>query len=352
MAGTDGHGEQAIVDGDAVLRGRPMDWVVEPLRWLGADIAYLGEPGRLPVLVRAGITHSATIDLAVGSAQARSTVLTACVTAGIPVRIRRPVRSRDHSERLFGAMGARLVEDDEAVEYLGGPITALPVIEIPGDPSLAAYPAAAELLTPSPEGLRIRGVCLNLTRIGFFEVLRRAGARISYQDSHLQAGEPVGTVIVEGGLAGVRPLRVSDSFTLHSLIDEVPLLAAIASRIPGESVVECAQELSFKETDRLVTTTRMLRAFGAVLRYTDSSLHVRGAASLRSGITDSFGDHRLSMAAATLATALPGATTVLAGTCHDTSYPQFSTAMRALGYTIAQSGVPGPELPKLSRSAN
>lgn len=329
-----GRGIRGVVDGDRILRTRPMDWVVDPLRALGAGIGYLGEPGCLPVEVRSPVTRGGRVALTVGSAQARSAVLTACASAGIAVRIERSVRSRDHSERLLMAMGADVAQDGSAVTYGGAPIRPLPVIDVPGDPSLAAYPAAAELLAPTPSGLRIRDVCLNPTRVGFFEVLRDAGARIAYENERQHHGEPVGDIVVLGGLDAVRPAVVDDPFTLHSLIDEVPLLAAVATRIAGVTVIGCAKELAFKETNRLETTTSMLRAFGATITQTPSGLRIDGGAPLRPGRAPSFGDHRLGMAAATLAATLPGTTVVDSGMCHTTSFPGFADVMNAVGLNM------------------
>lgn len=330
-----GRGISAVVDGDSVLRQRPMDWVVEPLRTLGARIDYLGRPGCLPVAVREPVTRSAHVDLTVGSAQARSAVLTACVTAGLPVRIGRSVRSRDHTERMIMAMGADLTVDDASVRYDGAPIHSLTAIDVPGDPSLAAYPAALELLVPTRSGLRIRDVCLNPTRTGFFAVLRRAGAHIEYTDRRESAGEPVGTIAVLGGLDRVSGgLDVADHFTLHSLIDEVPLLAAVASRIDGVTVIGCAEELRFKETDRLTTTAAMLRGFGVRITETSSGLRVDGGGETHACGADSFGDHRLGMTAATLAATLAGRTVIDGGTCHRTSFPEFVDVMNTLGTRI------------------
>jgi 3-phosphoshikimate 1-carboxyvinyltransferase len=329
-----GRGINAAVDGDSVLRRRPMDWVVAPLRALGARIDYLGRPGFLPLVVREPVTRSARVTLTVGSAQARSAVLIASATAGLPVHIGRAVRSRDHTERMLTAMGADLVADEDSVSYGGAPLRPLAAIDVPGDPSLAAYPAALELLSPSPSGVRIQNVCLNPTRTGFFDVLRRAGARISYTDLRESAGERVGTVVVRGGLSGVRPPVVSDRFTLHSLIDEVPLLAAVASRIDGVTLIGCAEELSFKETNRLTSTTIMLRRFGIPITETSSSLRVVGGGPVRGGATTSFGDHRLAMTAATFAATLACRTLVESGTCHRTSFPGFVTVMTTLGLNI------------------
>lgn len=329
-----GRGIRAVVDGDSVLRRRPMDWVVEPLRALGARIEYLGQPGCLPLEVQGPVTRAGQVTLTVGSAQARSAVLIASVTAGLGVHIGHCVRSRDHTERMLTAMGADLSADGDSVRYGGAPVRPLTAIDVPGDPSLAAYPAALELLAPSPSGIRIAGVCLNPTRTGFFDVLRRAGARISYADVREQVGEPAGTVVVHGGLAGVRPAEVPDEFTLHSMIDEVPLLAAVAARLDGVTVIGSAAELRFKETDRLSTTTAMLRGFGVQIAQEPSGLRVTGGHPVHGGTVPSFGDHRLGMSAATLAATLPGATRIESGTCYRTSFPEFADVMNSLGLDI------------------
>ncbi|MGA5702110.1 3-phosphoshikimate 1-carboxyvinyltransferase [Peterkaempfera bronchialis] len=332
-----GSGTTAIVDGDDVLRHRPMDWLVEPLVELGARLSYLGAPGRLPVLVGGPVHRPGTVELCVGSAQARSGVLLAAVAAGLPVTVRHSVRSRDHTERMLAAFGAGLTADDGQVAYDGGPYTVPPVIEVPADPSLAAYPVAARLLYGTGGELRVPYVCLNPTRLGFFEVLRAAGADIDYQDrGTTSAGEPVGTIVVDGGLDSVRAVRVDDPALLHALIDEVPLLAAVAATLPGDSWIGCAEELRFKETDRLATTAGMVRAFGATVGTVGDGLAVHGGTVLRAGRVPAFEDHRIAMAAATLAMSLPGRTTVSGGACHRTSFPDFAEVQRAVGARVCE----------------
>ncbi|WP_254885468.1 3-phosphoshikimate 1-carboxyvinyltransferase [Streptomyces sp. NA02950] len=334
LAGT---GRSAVVDGDETLRHRPMDWLVTPLVQLGADIRYLAEPGRLPALVRTPVRRPGAVDLAVGSAQARSGVLLAAVAARLAVEIRHPVRSRDHTERMLSAFGARLTEGPGAVGYDGGAYTVPPVVDIPADPSLAAYPVAAQLLGHGGGELRVPDVCLNPTRLGFFEVLRRAGADLGYEDTRPgSSGETVGTIVARGGLDGVTAVRVDDPATLHTLIDEVPLLALVAARLPGTSWIGCAEELRFKETDRLTTTARMASAFGARVEVADDGLRVTGGAPLAAGEVPGFEDHRIAMAAATLAMSLPGRTTVLGGGCHRTSFPDFAEVQRAVGADITE----------------
>ncbi|WP_225891355.1 3-phosphoshikimate 1-carboxyvinyltransferase [Streptomyces dioscori] len=337
LAGT---GRAAVVDGDDVLRHRPMDWIVAPLNELGSDIRYLGDPGRLPVLVSGRVHRSRRVELAVGSAQARSAVLLGAVAAGVPVELRHPVRSRDHTERMLAAFGARLTEGPGAVGYDGGACSVPPVIDVPGDPSLAAYPVAAHLLRGGGGELRIPDVCLNPTRTGFFDVLRRAGAAVDYQDLRTTAGgEPVGTVVARAGLDGVRAVTADDPGTLHALIDEVPLIAVVAARLPGTSRIGCAGELRFKETDRLETTARMAAAFGARVAVEPDGLTVHGSGAggtdgLSAGTVPGFEDHRVAMAAATLATALLGRTTITGGACHTTSFPGFTAVLRAVGAAI------------------
>ncbi|KPI10570.1 3-phosphoshikimate 1-carboxyvinyltransferase [Actinobacteria bacterium OK074] len=330
-----GAGTPAVVDGDEVLRHRPMDWLVEPLVQLGAEIDYLGEPGRLPVLVRRPVDRPGSVELKVGSAQARSGVLMAAVAAHLPVELHHRVRSRDHSERMLAAFGAKLIEAPDRTVYDGGDYTVPGLLDIPADPSLAAYPVAAHLLHDDNGELHIPDVCLNPTRLGFFDVLRRAGADITYADHYVTAGgEPSGTIVVRGGLADVGAIRVDEPAVLHSLIDEVPLLAAVATRLPGVSWIGCAEELRFKETDRLATTQRMLAAFGAQVEARDDGLLVTGGIPLASCTAPSFEDHRIAMAAATLATCLPGRTTVSGGACHRTSFPDFVDVQRAVGVRV------------------
>lgn len=327
-----GLGIPAVVTGDATLRRRPMDWLVDPLRELGAEIDDLGEPGRLPVATRGGaLQPGRSVRLRVGSAQARSGVLLAAVHAGEPVTVHHPVRSRDHTERLLAHAGARFAAGDHQISYLGGGLRSLPCLEIPGDPSLAAYPVAACLLAGPAARVEIEDVCLNPTRTGFFDVLARAGAAIRYEAVAERYGEPVGRIVAEGGLGGVRPFEVADAFTLHALIDEVPLLCAVAARIRGRSILRGAGELAFKETDRLRTTRDMLRAFGAGVEVEGDALAVDGGGPLQGGQAPSFGDHRIAMAAATLASSLQGTTRVEGGACAATSFPGFTDLMNRIG---------------------
>jgi 5-enolpyruvylshikimate-3-phosphate synthase len=231
LAGT---GITAVVDGDAVLRHRPMDWLVDPLNELGAEIAYLAEPGRLPVVIRGQVSRPGAVDLTVGSAQARTAALLAVVGAGVAAEIRHPVRSRDHTERMLSAFGVRLTESAGTVRHEGGSCAVPEIIEVPGDPSLAAHPVAARLLWAAPGELTVPGVCLNPTRLGFFETLRRAGVDIGYRNARTNTcGEPVGGIVVRGGLGGAAepqpPQRVAEALRMTTPSRSPDLAARVAS---------------------------------------------------------------------------------------------------------------------------
>jgi 3-phosphoshikimate 1-carboxyvinyltransferase len=329
-----GLGIPAVIDGDASLRARPMDWVVTPLRQLGANLKYLGIPGRVPVLIENGRLRPGQVRLEVVSAQASSAILFGAFAAGQEVEISLVAPSRDHTTRLLRHLGVKVEETRESIKIVDVNYPPLPEYQVPGDPSAAAFLAGACVCQGGPAKLTVEQVCLNPTRLGFFELLGECGVAIDYADIAERYGEPVGNLRVGGFPPGVRPFHVDQVGRTHAMIDEIPLAAALATLIPGTSSISQAGELAFKETDRLQSTRNMLRAFGAEVEATPDSLQVRGGLPLKAGVVPSFGDHRLAMAAAALACALPGRTRILGGECYQTSFPEFSEKMRYLGFGV------------------
>jgi 3-phosphoshikimate 1-carboxyvinyltransferase len=327
-------GIDAVVDGNAVLRAQPMSWIVEPLRALGADLAYGARPGHLPVRNRPAVLRGGTVGVAVASAQARSVLLLAACAAGISVQIRYPVRSRDHTERLLRHLGVALELAGDVLSIRGAGVPHLGELAIPGDPSALAYPAAAHVLSGSREILAFHGVCLNPTRTGFLELLAQMGVPIAYEGVTERFGEPVGTVLVGPCPAALHPFAIREPFLFHALIDEVPVAFAVASRAHGTSTLEGAGELAFKETDRLESTRAMLAAFGADVEVAGHALRIAGGRPLRCGTVPAFGDHRIAMAAAALATSLRGVTRITEGACYQSSFPSFLECMRAGGWDV------------------
>ena len=338
-----GSGIGAIFDGDYTLRRRPMQWVVDPLRELGAGIEYLDEPGHLPLRLAPSRLHSGEVEMTVGSAQARSAILLAAAASGQRVKIRHPVHSRDHTERLLSYLGAALEIHENLIEIHGSRIRSVPELSIPSDPSAVAYPLAAHLLSETNGSLSFRGICLNATRTGFIALARSMGAVIDFEHVSEVCGEPVGIVTIGPGPPRLHPFVVDDDAVLHSLIDEVPLACALATRANGRSRVMGAGELVWKETNRLETTCRMLTAFGANVSVEKNGIWVEGGWMLRSGTIPSFGDHRVAMTAASLATALGGISTVEQGGCYANSTPGFVEMMRAGGWSMEERGTRGFE---------
>ena len=328
-----GLGVAAIIDGDETLRPRPIDWVVEPLRALGAELEYLRAEGQLPVRIGRGRLCEGTAYLTVGSAQARSAVLLAAWAAGVAVDVRQAIHSRDHTQRLLRSLGCGLEVRADGVVLTPVACPAFPLYRVPLDPSAVAYPVAAHLLRGAAEPLRIDGVCLNPTRTGFFETLRECGIEVSYGAMTDRFGEPVGSLTVSGTWQA-EFLEVGNQDRFHAMIDEIPLAAAVATRLPGVSRFGGAGELIFKESNRIESTAAMLRAFGAAVRTAADAFTVHGGTELTAARVPSYNDHRIAMTAAALGVSLAGRTVVEQGGCTETSFPHFAETMRGYGFDV------------------
>lgn len=330
-----GLGVEAVVDGDATLRSRPIDWIVDPLRELGADLEYAEGEVRLPVRIRRAALRDGEVSLKVGSAQAHSAVALAAFGAGISAVIHQPVLSRDHTLRLMAHLGASVEASDRVIRVRPGPRKPYPHHRIPADPSAAAYLAAAHLFARRESTLRLSGLCLNPTRLGFFDTLSECGFGVGYEDRDDAFGEPIGTVAIHPS-RGLRPIRMDQPFRFHAMIDEIPLAAAVAATLPGDSRFGRMRELEFKETNRLHTTRDMLAAFGGRIIADEEGLAVLGGAPLIAATVPSFGDHRIAMTAAALGCGLPGSTRVREGACAGTSFPGYAGTLRTLGHDVRE----------------
>lgn len=327
-----GAGVGATLDGDASLRRRPMDRVVYPLQAMGARLDYLDEEDRLPVRVEPRATGSLR-DLRhrprVASAQVKSCLLLAGLAAGVRVEVVEPGRSRDHTERLLEAMGAPArhgpSEDGPraVVEAREGDLDLGPVsCRVPGDASSAAFLLAAALL--AGRELRIPHVGLNETRTGFLEVLRGMGADLEVEEAGSEAGEPVGALTV-------RPSEL-EAFELGPelvprTLDEIPVLAVLAARASGTSVIRGAAELRVKESDRLARVASALDGLGVACREREDGLEVEGTPDPLDGTVQTAGDHRLAMAFGALGADPSARVEVDDPGCVEVSFPGFWDAL-------------------------
>ena len=321
-----GHRFAATLTGDASLRRRPMRRVTGPLGRMGARFTERAGDG-LPLTVRGGELQPLRYEMPVSSAQIKSSLLLAGMVGGVEVALREPHgRSRDHTERMLRAFGYAVDEQDGWLRLQPGGAIVPFDLQVPGDPSSAAFLVGAAVLAEAGE-LAITGVGLNPTRTGFLEVLRRMGARVEVEELETRVGEPVGDLIVRP--AALRAASVTAA-EVPALIDEIPILAVLASRAEGTTVFHEVGELRVKESDRLGLIAENLRAVGGRAEVVGDDLHVTGAPSPPHGAVRTAGDHRLAMAFKVLGT-LPGARIRIDDlACAEVSFPDFPGTLRRL----------------------
>ena len=287
-----GHDVAATLDGDASLRRRPMERVAEPLRAMGAEVVTT-DGGTAPVRVT-GHRELRAVDWTtpVASAQVKSAILLAALSAAGPISVSEPHPTRDHTERLLRMCGLDVSIDGSRVSVAPGPLSPFG-FHVPGDISSAAFFLALAAARP---GWRVRctGVGLNPGRTGILDVLRTMGAAVDVDAGDAAGGvEPQGDVEVRGG--ALRGVTVAGALTVRC-IDEIPVICVLATQAEGTTEIRDAQELRTKESDRLAGIAAGLRAVGARCEITDDGMAISGPVRLRAAALDSLGDHRLAMA--------------------------------------------------------
>ncbi len=315
--------------GDPSLSRRPMRRVTEPLSAMGADFS-TAEGGTLPIRMRGRNLRALRYEMPVASAQVKSAVLLAGLRAEGRTVVIEPAPSRDHTERMlpgFGVGVGRRVADHEC--WVDGPASlSCTDVAVPGDPSSAAFLVAAASIVAGSD-VSVRDVALNPTRTGFLRVLERMGAAVESPASRASAAEPIGTVRVRyvGGLRGttVTPAEVP------SLVDEVPVLAVVATQCTGVTRFAGVGELKVKESDRLEAVCAGLAALGATARCGEDWLEVEGPVTLRGCSLDSLGDHRLAMSWAVAGLVASGPVHIERWEAVAVSYPGFAGDLASLG---------------------
>ena len=317
----------SVLTGDSSIARRPMARVVEPLRRMGAHIDGR-DGGRLaPLAIRGGGLQGMRHELAVASAQVKTALLLAGLQADGVTEVTEPALSRDHTERLLPAMGAPLeVFDGGArVEPIGaGGLTPIE-LAVPGDPSAAAFFVVAACITPGSD-LVIEDVCLNPTRIGFVDVLRRMGADVEVVVKETRGGEPVGDIRAVAGLLQGTTMAGDE---IPRIIDEIPALAVAAAFAAGVTEVTDAAELRVKESDRIGTIEQELSQLGIAVEARADGLVITGGTP-HGGLFKSHGDHRIAMSAAIAANACDGPSTVRGWRAVASSYPRFAADLASV----------------------
>jgi 3-phosphoshikimate 1-carboxyvinyltransferase len=325
--------------GDESLSKRPMQRVIEPLVQMRAQVVAQGEGGTPPLVVgpAAGPLRAIDYALPMASAQVKTAVLLAGLYGDGATSVTEPGPTRDHSERMLAYLGAPLTTADRTTTIdtrgwdrrLAGTD-----FEVPADPSSAAFLVAAALVAGGE--VRLPNVCVNPTRTGFLDAIAAMGGHVERERERTAGPEPVADLVVRGaGPAPLRATEIAGDLAVRS-IDELPILAVLAARAHGTTVVRDATELRVKESDRIATTCAMLSAFGVACEARPDGFTVEGRPDhpLRAATVHADGDHRIAMAAAIAALAAGGQCTIEDAANVATSYPGFADALRQLGALV------------------
>lgn len=322
-------GTPCVLDGSAGLRKRPMDRITEPLMLMNVPIT--ATMGCAPLhLARRDPNHPLCeihYKLPVASAQVKSCVLLAALSANGCSVIREPGPSRDHTERMLSAMGADIRSTPGAVEICPLMHELRPLkISLAGDISSAAFLLVAAAIVPG-SSICIREVGLNPTRTGILNALRMMGAKITVDNARMVAGEPVGDIYLVSD--ALKAISVSGDLVVR-MIDEFPAFAIAACFAEGVTVVRDARELRYKETDRIAVLCGELNKLGVQLEMYDDGFAIHGK-TLRGGVGDGAGDHRIAMSLAIAGLASPEPVVVQHAEILNESFPDFVTHIHTLG---------------------
>ncbi|MEC9368771.1 MAG: 3-phosphoshikimate 1-carboxyvinyltransferase [Pseudomonadota bacterium] len=324
--------------GDASLSRRPMDRVLEPLKQMGLEVLEGGQT--LPLTLRGSSDLVPIVYRSpVASAQVKSAVLLAGLHAPGRTTVIEREATRDHTERMLRHFGATVeVRPDDgghAITVNGEAELTGRDLQVPGDPSSAAFAVAAALIAPGSQ-VTVENVLVNPTRAGFYETLREMGAGVAFANCRERNGEPVADITVKAGrLTGV----TVPAARAPSMIDEYPVLAVLAAFAKGETRMEGLGELRVKESDRLAATAAGLAACGVAARIEDDSLIVTGSKVKGGGPVVTHMDHRIAMAFLVLGLGAESAVTIDDGDMIATSFPDFAALMNKLGARIAPARV-------------
>jgi 3-phosphoshikimate 1-carboxyvinyltransferase len=304
--------------GDSSLSSRPMERIAEPLRRMGAIVET--SEGHAPLVIQGAPLRAIDYELPVASAQVKSAILLAGVQATGATTVVEPVATRDHTERMLEHAGARVTRRPSSVTVEGAQSLRLPDVEVPGDISSAAPFLVAAAIVPG-SAVTVHGVGLNPRRAGLLGVLERMGVRIAIYNRRSIGGEPAGDVEVRASdLVGTTVTAAE----VPSLIDELPIFAVAACHARGETVVQGAEELRAKESNRIEAVVEDLRRVGGHIRATHDGFRIRGVpARLRGGVVDSRGDHRLAMLGAVVGVASREGVQLRGAEAAATSFPGF-----------------------------
>lgn len=282
---------ESRLEGDESIAKRPMTRVTVPLAEMGAKITGRNNGEFTPLTVNGQKLTGITYELPVASAQVKSAILLAGLQAEGVTTVIEPVKTRDHTERMIRQFGGSVEQQGDKVIVSGGQELTGTNIEVPGDISSAAFFLAAGAITPGSDIL-LKNVGLNPTRTGIIDVLREMGADLTIENYDQSSAEPAGDIRIK--YSQLRGTTVAGEL-IPRLIDEIPVIALLASQAEGQTIIKDAAELKVKETNRIDTVVNQLTQLGAKIEATEDGMIIEGKTDLKGGTVSTYGDHRIGM---------------------------------------------------------
>ncbi|MDM5247357.1 3-phosphoshikimate 1-carboxyvinyltransferase [Lysinibacillus sp. G4S2] len=316
LAGSNGH---SVMTGDASIGKRPMRRVIDPLRQMGAHITGRADGQYTPLAIQGTTLRAIDYHMPVASAQVKSAILLAGLRAEGTTIVRETEVSRDHTERMLRQFGAKVDEVDGVISIKGGQTLTGTHVSVPGDISSAAFFLVAGAICEASE-IMLKNVGINPTRDGIIEVLQKMGASMTLIPDEDSQSEPTATITIEtSALKGT----TIEGDIIPRLIDEIPILALLATQANGKTIIKDAEELKVKETDRITAVVDELKKLGANIEATEDGMIIEGPTPLRGASLKTYGDHRIGMMGAVAALITNGAVILDDAECIAVSYPPF-----------------------------
>ncbi|WP_342512209.1 3-phosphoshikimate 1-carboxyvinyltransferase [Sporosarcina sp. FSL K6-1522] len=318
----------SVLTGDEYLSKRPMNRVSVPLKSMNASIEGESDSNLLPLTITGGQLTAMDYAMPIASAQVKSAILFAGLNAEGETSVSEQTVSRDHTERMLEQFGVAIQREGRTVRVQGGSVLTGTDVRVPGDISSAAFFMVAAAMTEG-SSVTFKDVGLNPTRTGILDVLENMGAKIDIVEQSTGLGEPFGTVTISHD--GLRATEISGDL-IPRLIDELPVIALLATQATGNTVIKDAAELRVKETDRITAVTTELKKLGAQIEETEDGMIIHGPTALTGGTLASYGDHRIGMMAAIASLAASGSIEIEDPSCINISYPGFFEDLEKLAF--------------------
>lgn len=317
---------ESSLNGDASIQKRPMKRIMDPLSLMGAKIESLAGNGCAPLKITGQHLHGIHYHSKVASAQVKSCILFAGLYADGETSVTEPYVSRNHTELMLSYFGGTVKTKDTTVTVLPEPELIGQKVIVPGDISSAAYFIAAGLIVPNSEIL-IQNVGINPTRDGILQVCRQMGANITVTNENTQKGEPSADLIVRS--SSLHGIEIKGKL-IPTLIDEIPIIAVLASYADGTTIIRDAQELKVKESNRIDVMVNNLSKMGVSIQATDDGMIIEGGNPLHGAIIESCLDHRIAMSFAIASLQADGITEIIGSECVTISYPEFYEDLKSI----------------------